>query len=86
MRHLLSAAAIAALLSSGCAAPTELLTTEAEEGGTPLPVTRLRAEPYSFAYNSGIADSVRLAIRDADQWQHRAVRAANGDPRQTAGC
>jgi hypothetical protein len=69
MFRLLSAAAIVALLGSGCAEPTELLSTTTGDAGTPLPITRLRAEPYSFAYSSGMTDSARLAIRDVDQWQ-----------------
>jgi hypothetical protein len=72
MRHLCSAAAIAALLSSGCSAPTDAPAAQkdlAPAAGNVLTVTRLRAEPYSFAYYSGMSDSVRLAIRDAGQWQ-----------------
>jgi hypothetical protein len=68
MLRLLSTAAIVALLGSGCAVEV-LSTTPGGEPGTPLAVTRLRAEPYSFAYYSGMADSARLVIRDADQWQ-----------------
>jgi hypothetical protein len=72
MRHLLSAAAVAALLSSGCAGPTEIATLR-NETATPaenvVPITRLRSEPWSFAYHTGMTDSVRLTIRDAAQWQ-----------------
>lgn len=70
MRRLFSAAAIAALLSAGCSDSTEVAAPPAEtETGTPLSVTRLRAEPYSFLYQSGMTDSARLAIRDVSQWQ-----------------
>jgi hypothetical protein len=70
MRISFSAAAIAALLCGGCSAPTELSArkdTGLVDG--PLPVTRLRAEPYSFAYNSGLAESARLVVRDPAAWQ-----------------
>jgi hypothetical protein len=71
MLRLPSVAALVALLA-GCAAPTEIATLRSETGapeGTVLPVTRLRAEPYSFAYYSGMTDSVRLAIRDVAEWR-----------------
>lgn len=72
MLRLLSAAALVALLGAGCAGPTEIATLRSETG-TPeenaLPVVRLRAEPYSFAYYSGLTDSVRLTIRDVGEWQ-----------------
>jgi PrcB C-terminal len=73
MHRLFSTVAVAALLSAACStAPTEIATLRNETGtpeGDALPVTRLRAEPYSFAYYSGMMDSVRLAVRDAGQWQ-----------------
>jgi hypothetical protein len=39
-----------------------------EQPGTPMPVTRLRAEPYSFAGYSGLRQSERLVVRDAATW------------------
>jgi hypothetical protein len=45
-----------------------------EEPGTPVPVNRLRAEPYSFADNSGMRESERLVVRDETTW--RTVWAA----------
>lgn len=72
MRRLLRAVAIAAALGYGCSAPTG---TDAGPDGsksgtrTVLPVDRLRAEPYPFAFYSGIEDSVRVAVRDAGGWQ-----------------
>ena len=67
MLRLLATAAMVALLGSGCA--VEIVSDFDGGPGTPLPVTRLRAEPYSFAYFSGMDDSTRLVVRDADQWQ-----------------
>jgi hypothetical protein len=34
-----------------------------------LTVERLRAEPYSFAYSSGLEDSARLVVRDREAWE-----------------
>lgn len=72
MRRLISAFAL--LATAGCAAPTggadaPPLSNETPAGGEPIPITRLRAEPYSFAYNSGLADSARLAVRSQAEWQ-----------------
>lgn len=38
-------------------------------GGPLFPMTRLRAEPYSFSTNSGLGTAERLVIRDAGSWQ-----------------
>ena len=35
---------------------------------TPVAVRRLRAEPYSFTYNSGFRDSARIIARDSITW------------------
>jgi carotenoid cleavage dioxygenase-like enzyme len=37
--------------------------------GTPLSVVRLRSEPYSFSYYSGLNKPARLVIRDAIAWR-----------------
>jgi hypothetical protein len=37
--------------------------------GEPLSVTRLRPEPYSFSFSSGITDSTRVVVRDARAWE-----------------
>jgi hypothetical protein len=45
-------------------------TIDGPEGpGTPVPVTRLRPEPFSFTYNSGLRTAERLVIRDEATWQ-----------------
>lgn len=44
------------------------------EPGTPVPVTRLRAEPYSFASYSGLRQATQVVVRDDVTWQ--AVWAA----------
>jgi hypothetical protein len=41
--------------------------TARETGGT-LPLVRLRAEPYSFDYASGLRDSALVVVRDAGAW------------------
>ena len=37
--------------------------------GEPIQITRLRSEPYSFAFVSGMDRPARLVIRDASTWQ-----------------
>jgi PrcB C-terminal len=37
--------------------------------GTAIPVVRLRSDPYSFAFYSGMTTSARLVIRDPVTWQ-----------------
>ena len=37
--------------------------------GDPLPIVRLRAEPYSFSYNSGLDQPGRIVVRDHSSWQ-----------------
>jgi Tfp pilus assembly protein FimT len=80
----LSAAAILALLSSACSTPSEIATERTNTGAPPvgstLPVTRLRAEPYSFAYYSAMKDSVRLTVRDAGEWQQAWSAVGHGTP------
>ncbi|MFL5539832.1 MAG: protease complex subunit PrcB family protein [Longimicrobiaceae bacterium] len=63
-------AGIAALLSAGCSAPTEIATLRSDAGapGDPLTVTRLRSEPYSFTYYSGMQDSSRVVVRSQAEW------------------
>lgn len=36
--------------------------------GEVIPITRLRAEPYTFTHHSGLADSARIVVRDANTW------------------
>jgi hypothetical protein len=67
MRLTFSALAIATLLASAaCSAHGD--TTTGPDGDRspvsgPLTVTRLRAEPYSLTFNSGIFDSARVVIQ-----------------------
>jgi hypothetical protein len=37
--------------------------------GEPIQITRLRSEPYSFTFVSGMDRPARLVIRDANSWQ-----------------
>lgn len=37
--------------------------------GVDVPVIRLRSEPYSFAFTSGLHESVRLVVRDSETWR-----------------
>ena len=42
--------------------------------GELVPIVRLRAEPYSFAYYSGLDKPERIVVRDPDSWQALWVR------------
>ena len=37
--------------------------------GDPLPIVRLRAEPYSYSSNSGLDQPGRIVVRDPSSWQ-----------------
>ena len=71
MRRLVIAlAGIAALLGAGCSGPTEIATVRRETGapGDPLTLTRLRSEPYSFSYYSGMKDPAQVVVRTPAEW------------------
>ena len=59
-----SCAAIAML--AACATSTEM---SSPPPGTPVPVVRLRAQPYSFTSSSGFDQPARLVVRDEATWQ-----------------
>lgn len=61
MRSLI--ASLLAACALGCSAPLD-----APPALTPVTVTRLRADPFSFAYVSQIRQSERLVIRDQTAW------------------
>lgn len=72
MRRLIPA--IALLVTAACASPTGRtdgppLSNQTPEGQEPITITRLRAEPYSFAYNSGLTESARRTVRSQAEWQ-----------------
>jgi protease stability complex PrcB-like protein len=50
--------------SAGCSA-----SDITQPVGTPVPMVRLRADPYSFAFYSGLDKPARLVVRDAVTWQ-----------------
>jgi hypothetical protein len=55
--------AVLCLLGAACSAanaPPDL--------GNPVPFERLRAEPYSFTYSSGMETPERIVVRDAATW------------------
>jgi len=39
-----------------------------------VPIVRLRAEPYSYSYYSGLDNPERIIVRDPDSWQTLWVR------------
>lgn len=55
------------LLAIGLPACTE--SPSSPDGVEPLTLVRLRSEPYSFAFNSGLTEPQRLVIRDAAAWE-----------------
>ncbi|HVE78445.1 MAG TPA: protease complex subunit PrcB family protein [Gemmatimonadaceae bacterium] len=57
----------AALTTLAAACTTTAFTPDGD--GDRLPVTRLRAEPYSFTYNSGLRQPARFVIRDEVEWR-----------------
>lgn len=75
MKHL-ALSALAALLGAACSLPSttdapvgELPAEEQATPGTPIPVVRLRADPYPFAFYSGMSDSTRVVARDTAAWR-----------------
>jgi len=56
-------AALAAL------AACESTPVSPDGGQSALTVTRLRAEPYSFTFYSGLDDRQRIVVRDQTQWK-----------------
>jgi hypothetical protein len=58
-------AAVAIVGLGACANPDFLLP---RPEGDVIPVTRLRVEPYTFTYNSGLTDSARIVVQDANTW------------------
>ena len=49
--------------------PEAIPPTHSVSVGEPLEMVRLRAEPYTFTYNSGLTESARIVVRDADHWR-----------------
>lgn len=56
--------AIVGLATIGCSSPQGTTSPV----GPSVPIVRLRAEPYSFAFYSGMDQPARLVIRDAATW------------------
>lgn len=60
-------ALIFTVVMSACTHPEASLSVLVP--GDPLPIVRLRAEPYSFAYYSGLDQPGRIVVRDETSWQ-----------------
>lgn len=54
----------------GCGQPEPMTPPPAapDPPGTPVPVARLRSEPFSYTFSSGLTDPQRLVIRDQVAW------------------
>lgn len=63
IRNVIAAVAVVLVAGGGCANFPGLVD------GQPIPVVRLRAEPYSFTYNSGLAQPQRIVVREVDSWR-----------------
>lgn len=60
---LLPAVVAVAAGMAGCGQPSA-----PDPPGAPVPLVRLRAEPYSFAFYSGLVEPRRLVVRDRAAW------------------
>jgi hypothetical protein len=63
---------VAAVLGSACSQPDPLLLEPAlttDGAGEAAMLERLRPEPYSFVYKSGLTESARVAVKDAEHWR-----------------
>ena len=63
VRVLMTLAALAAIAACGSA------PLSPDGGGNALTLTRLRAEPFSFTFYSGLDDRQRIVVRDQTQWR-----------------
>ena len=71
-----SVAVILSSVAAACAHPEAALTP-----GTPgkaVPIVRLRAEPYSFEFSSGLDRPDRIVVRDPILWQALWVQIYRG--------
>ena len=57
-------AAAFAMLGAACAS----LDLSTSLPGTPISISRLRSEPFSFSHYSGFENPARIVVRDAEQW------------------
>lgn len=69
MRRLLVAVSPLVLALPACKPEALPPPDAARSVGDAVPVTRLRAEPYSFTYSSGLEAPARRVIRDAESWR-----------------
>ncbi len=79
MRHSLQLGLLAATLSvAACTATLESERPQANtqspphavfEAGATIPLVRLRSGPYAYTPISGLADSLRLVVRDSLTWR-----------------
>jgi hypothetical protein len=64
-QFLVVGAVVLSLFASACASSEQSTLPP----GPNIPVVRLRAEPYSFEFYSGLNTPARLVVRDAAAWQ-----------------
>ena len=67
-------AVLSVLAAAGCAGSPSLQDAPPLDEQRPvqegaLPLTRLRAEPYALTFSSGMTDSARIVVRDAETWR-----------------
>ncbi len=71
-----SVAVVLTAVTAACSHPEATLSPGTP--GAPVPIVRLRAEPYSFAYNSGLDKTERIVVRDETSWQALWARINSG--------
>ena len=64
-RFVESSAVALTLFAASCASPEQSTLPP----GPNIPIVRLRAEPYSFEFSSGLNTPARLVVRDPVAWQ-----------------
>jgi len=65
MNRFVVSSSVALATLAACAGPE----MSSAPPGTPVPIVRLRSEPYSFSFVSGFDKQARVVVRDDATWQ-----------------
>lgn len=71
-----SVAVVFGSVVAACARPEAALSPAPP--GEPVPIVRLRTEPYSYEYGSGLGNPERIVVRDSESWQTLWARINDG--------
>ena len=66
MNRFVGKSIVAVVMVAVACSSSEIITSPP---GTAIPIVRLRSDPYSFAFYSGMTTPARLVIRDPVTWQ-----------------